>query len=144
MSSAVPVLYSVVSHLSEYAYYLAKDSYIVTDDDGIHVHVLRLKSYMILFSVKSLDGSLITDQCHDYIAVIGCGLLFYQDQISVQYSCLDHTVTLDSQHERSVILNIVYRQRESVLYIFDSQDGLSGCNFTNYRHIDQLFSGVII
>lgn len=99
---------------------------------------------MVLFPVKRLDGRFIAYQRHHYIAVAGSGLLFYKDEVIVEDPGFYHAVSPDPEHESGGILDEIDRQRECVFDILDSKDGLAGCDFAYYRHVDQFFPRIMI
>ena len=59
--------------------------------DWLHCIIFRLETIVSFFFMESLNCSTVIDQRNNNISILCCGLLFYQNLISVKNSGVYHT-----------------------------------------------------
>ena len=76
------------------------------DIDLIEIHILHgiifgMKSDFVasLIYIETFQGSFISNQCNYNLTFFRSVLLFYDNEISIFYICLNHTIAVSVQSE---------------------------------------------
>ena len=107
---------------SEQRYNAAKNCYLI-GIDRIHRPIFRLQTNPMILIENALDRRLIFDHRDDNLSVDSRRLPPYNDDVSVQNTCLNHAFTLNAQRKNILSSNHILRQYDLIFDILLGQNG---------------------
>jgi hypothetical protein len=102
---------------------------------------VRHQPDVVVCALERLDGGLAVDHRRDDVPVVRDGLLADHDPVAVGDRGIDHGVTDDLQQEQGSVANQLLGQREDVLDGLLGQDGTTGGDPADQRHVRGVLRG---
>lgn len=109
--------------------------------DIVELGVLGMEHYGIVLFEKPLERGFAVDDRDDNIAVRGVLLLLDDSYIAVKNADVAHAFTLDPQRKKPVALEQRAVERDGPLDVFLGDNGHSGGDPSDDRHLDAVFIG---